>query len=806
MVIAANECAIMNARFSMKMLTVVWLAALAILGAYSMDSHTWVGSHLPFMKVSVSNRDTVNVASYINGATPVVSLGEIKNPENAYIYLKLRFRADSTEGYPNVFQTAPVNYGMRMEISGSTAAIIVPDLLVPGGLKGLTLTTDLKRGQWYALEVEALNGSFAHVTLDGHLVADYTSEGLSMGMSQLLVGGGFDASRVFRGQIENISVTKGNFPSRVFLYTFYLVLLIGLLVKLFLAKNEIIPKAKILREYLKHIDWVASISIVLIIVFGITLFTAYFFPIYPDEIQVRFWLSRLPYDFPEKISGAPTCLATFFQPIPSTMYLPGLIDWAVHGRLESPSALRQVGFFVAFLWVAWLAYYLNARAKNSLLQRKRQLSSGFQGLYITGFIIAIFSIGVFPIFLIINRGEQLILPFVVLLITIFLVSNHLSYKGHLWQKLGLMVLYFSAVSLVLYGHPKGLFLTPFFVIVGWPLFSHFNTRLPFAFAMVLLALHIAQDFFALKYAFQCNETPQFEEMLKSFSFDPASLLHEPRHFFDQVYQSLIRFTKYLHQLGFQEQTDAAYLPSLPLTASAKIANILIKLNFAVAFFTLMVFLPYQYYRKDVLAGRFVTVNSVLLMLFVCALISAIFNLPKNWYDAGYLYALFLITLVFFIGENFSGIFQKSVARKVFLYLGFVALLSQAVFIHRNLPAFMAGYAGPGVSVAKYDLNMPRADLVAASRTCNIDPVRSKKIVVDDHTYFYFQKSKWPMAITYIWIGNDDKSIRRFFSKVDSDGLIVNCKEILSPYMSVVKREGNVCCIPKNELKNLLYLP
>ena len=69
------------------------------------------------MKVSVSNRDTVNVASYINGATPVVSLGEIKNPENAYIYLKLRFRADSTEGYPNVFQTAPVNHGMRMEIS-----------------------------------------------------------------------------------------------------------------------------------------------------------------------------------------------------------------------------------------------------------------------------------------------------------------------------------------------------------------------------------------------------------------------------------------------------------------------------------------------------------------------------------------------------------------------------------------------------------------------------------------------------------------------------------------------------------------
>ena len=565
-------------------------------------------------------------------------------------------------------------------------------------------------------------------------------------------------------------------------------------------------KAVTFREYLKHIDLAACISMVLIIVVSITLFTAYYFPIYPDEIQVRFMLSRLPYDFPQKISGSPTCLATFSQPIPATMYLPGFINWAAHGRLESPYALRQVGFLVAFSWVVWLAYYLNNRAKNSSLQGKSRLNCGLQGLYITGFVIAIFSIGVFPIFLITNRGEQLIMPSVVLLITIFLVSDHLGSKGHLWQKMALAVLYFVAVSLVLYGHAKGLFLTPFFILVGWQLFGHFKSRLPLVFAMTLLALHIAQAFFAFKYVFQCSETPRFEEMLKSFSLDPTLILYDPRQFFERAYHSLIQFPKYMLQLGFQEQTDAAYLPGLPLAASAELANIFIKLNVATAFFMLLFFIPFQYYRKDVVAGRFVTVNLVLLVLFVCALISAIFNLPKNWYDAGYLYALLLIILTFFIGENYSGIFQKSAARKIFLYLGAVALLSQAVFIHRNLPAFMAGYAGPGVSIAKYDSIKTRDDLVAASRACNIDPVRSTKIVVDDYTYLFFQKSKWPMAISYIWLGNDDKSIRHFFSKVDSDGLIVNCTGILSPYMSFVKREGNICCIPKNELKNLLSLP
>lgn len=203
----------MNIRFSKKwLLLAAWFVVLAILGAYSMGSGDWIRSHLPFMKAAVDKRDTINVAPYVYGKTPLVTIGEIKNPDNAYIHLNLRFRAESTEAHPNVFQTAPVNRGMRMEISGSTATIIVPDLSVSGGLKGLTLTTALKTEQWYALEVEALNGAYVRVTLDGQPVADYASASLAMETSQLMVGGGFDASRAFRGVIENISITKGNFP------------------------------------------------------------------------------------------------------------------------------------------------------------------------------------------------------------------------------------------------------------------------------------------------------------------------------------------------------------------------------------------------------------------------------------------------------------------------------------------------------------------------------------------------------------------------------------------------------------------
>jgi len=124
--------------------------------------------------------------------------------------------------------------------------------------------------------------------------------------------------------MDDIPIIKGNFyPVLQSLLIVYaaLVLLIGIFT--FLIKRNLSGNFSIAtpREYQKRIDWAAYISFALIALSGIALLTEYFFPISPDEIQVHFWLYRLPYDFPGKISGAPTCSATFLQPIPSTMYL-----------------------------------------------------------------------------------------------------------------------------------------------------------------------------------------------------------------------------------------------------------------------------------------------------------------------------------------------------------------------------------------------------------------------------------------------------------------------------------------------------
>lgn len=558
---------------------------------------------------------------------------------------------------------------------------------------------------------------------------------------------------------------------------------------------------KSIANRLNKAELLQVVSIGLVIVVFFTLFTTYFFPLYPDEIQARLWLSRLPYDFPEKISGAPICVSSFFQAIPITMYLPSLINWFLHGQIESVPALRQVGFFIIATWLFGLAAYVSHKVKSEMALKDVSYNEGNGPLYLAGLFIALFSVGVFPFFLITNRGEQLILPSIVLLISIYIISKNKPF-GSLWKRCGLIGLYFVAVSLVIFGHPKGMFLTPFFLIVLWELFSHFKSRWPFFIALALLFFHILQNIHALKFAFQCSEVPAFEAMLKSFSFDPLSIMHDPKLFFRNVYDSFFNLTKYLHQLGFQKHTDIAYLPIKPLNIFAKISNFFIKLDFVVIFLTLLVFVPLQYYRRDIISGRFVTINFMLTVLLGCTVISAMFNLPKNWYDAGYIYSLLLIILIFFAGENFPSLWQMRHVRKLAIYLGVVALLSQAVLIQRYLPAFLAGYAGPSISIAKYDNAKTQRDLAEASRTCGIDPVNSKKIVVDDQTYLYFHKSKWPMPITYIRFETNEVSMRGFFAKVNSDGLMVSCSSMPASFIRFSKSVGNICCISKDGLNAL----
>jgi len=203
----------MKSRITIRIALITVLLALSILAMHLVNLSGFIHIRLPQVDDFIDNPETTSVSQDINGNTPIV-LGKLEKTENAYFRLKLRFRLDNVEGFPNLFQTAAFNGGLRMEINGTTAAIVVADSSVKEGYRVIILPNAINIGQWYKLEVVALNGGYVRAFLNEQNVVDVSSTGISMAMSQVLVGGGFDKTRMFRGQIDSISLKKGNLSPR----------------------------------------------------------------------------------------------------------------------------------------------------------------------------------------------------------------------------------------------------------------------------------------------------------------------------------------------------------------------------------------------------------------------------------------------------------------------------------------------------------------------------------------------------------------------------------------------------------------
>ncbi len=534
------------------------------------------------------------------------------------------------------------------------------------------------------------------------------------------------------------------------------------------------------------------------------LMTVSIFPIYPDEIATRFWLSRLPYDFPYKITVLPTCSDGHSQVFPLSWIWPGAINWLVHGSIENLYALRIVGVVIPCIWLWGLFFYLYGRLDR--IVKNRDENGGFyRGVYCIGFIISLVSIGVYPVALVENRHEQLIIPAIILIILIFLYVENQRDKIRLSGYFGVLAAYLTSVSLIIYAHPKGIFLAPFILFVGLRLFTSIENWLIRLLAGSWVLFSFIQGYLAWKYSFLCEAAPSLDHLLKSFSFDPLSLFYSPQTFLDNSLGSLANFKKYLHQIGFQASTDLNYLPPHKVGLVAQLANLLISTNFIAVFFGLSFCLPYLYWRNDIKRKRFQTINGVLLSLLFCLFISAVFNLPKNWYDAGYVYTVLIIILVFFIAENFPDKFFKPAVRKAMVYLFMVSILSQVVFLHRNLIDFFKGYAGPGVPLINYHSNESTKEIEAASEVCNINPVSGKSIIVDDYTYLFFSRSRNPIPITYVLVGNNAAGIQSFISRSNSSGMALRCDALPQTYKPYAIRVGRVCCIPEKSIK-MLPLP
>lgn len=108
--------------------------------------------------------------------------------------------------YENIFQTADINSGLRMEVAkdGVVGLLFNNRTGNRNELTSININelTDIVRGVYHNVEIKIDKGVLLTVNIDGHTVAKELNPN-SVEISRILVGQGFDTTRRFSGEIKD---------------------------------------------------------------------------------------------------------------------------------------------------------------------------------------------------------------------------------------------------------------------------------------------------------------------------------------------------------------------------------------------------------------------------------------------------------------------------------------------------------------------------------------------------------------------------------------------------------------------------
>ena len=542
-------------------------------------------------------------------------------------------------------------------------------------------------------------------------------------------------------------------------------------------------------------------SIVIIFFYIKSLVILYYFPIYPDEISLRVVFSRIFEDFPS-ITNVFTFCENFTQERPLIWYFPGVVEWLLHGQLSDFIMFRRIGLCFNLIIIALLTWQVMPR-----LTGKRSLSVNIAArVYWTivclGLILSLLSLGVLPVSLIINRHEQLIIPFLIVLLIIFpeKISTEKSYA----LKVFFIVIFFLCVSIISYAHPKTLFLAPVVILIGYRLFSLFNNRWVTSGLIILLISLILSNFWALLKVYSCKAAPGMESYLIEMNIAYKDIFYNWPHFQHQLAQSIHHSTEYLKKIGFQASSEINYLPPVSLLIPHRLANMLIRINLSALFLSMLFYLPFFNYR-NYKKGKYFSMDFVLLVLFISICCGSVFNLTKHWYDVHYFWTILIIIFVFFIKDHLQYLLKNKMGKVILLYMTISGIFSLTVFILTFYAPLHSGYQGPGISLFSFDSKQTSAEIQEAINSCHISPTASENLILDDLTYLYLQRSQRPILITFVLLNYLFDEPNANFNRViqQSNGLITRCTSLPGKSAQYTIHNGAICCVSKNNVNKVV---
>ena len=159
--------------------------------------------------------------------------------------ISFNVRVTGTSAFDNLFQTAPGNQGVRMELGQPSVLALVVGSREPGGLSGFIVSRAVEHGRWHSVWLSISRDNRIRAFFDGKLALDVKNPKLDYAISDIAFGIGFSKTRPFRGELSNVSMEYRLYRKNWILYEAILPLKLFLLVLLTLAAARFICRASV---------------------------------------------------------------------------------------------------------------------------------------------------------------------------------------------------------------------------------------------------------------------------------------------------------------------------------------------------------------------------------------------------------------------------------------------------------------------------------------------------------------------------------------------------------------------------------
>ena len=509
-------------------------------------------------------------------------------------------------------------------------------------------------------------------------------------------------------------------------------------------------------------------------------------PVFYDEIAYEYILGRYFREGGRMLFMWPQCTTEFSQETPLLWIVPRMILGALYGVIPNLIWLRGLGLAIALLDV-WLLFKI--LTNNACLVPRGLIATYSLSM----------SLGAFPFLFVMARPEGALVMCAFLAIVIAqygMQSSDISpwRRGVLLAAVGFLASFAAAL------HPLGVIMTPIFLACF--VFIRCSRKIVIS-AMILLCIANCVSISSHTGVTRCDESQDITDFISWYSGSPglhgAYLLSAP--------QSFAFLLHHLFALGVQR--GPFYYGILPRLRDEQsdlaiyIAGAIIIL-FVVLFSWLSVRAVGLWVRggfRNVGEARF---SSILSLALGATLLGVVISQPNP-----YLYRLSFVIPITYLLVGFL-LFpayyrcQALFCERAVRVLATLSLAGFVVVVVTYAPTLLAQMGSVVVPRQENSTNllakMNNNDLQLAMRECGIvNAAASRRVVVDEHTYWHVRNSSEPVIYQFNNIERDPLSRR--LVEIGASALLVHCDGAVPPLLSVpLRRVGEVCCLRRSDIE------